>query len=318
MERNFNEEDFKSVVIETSALCNLKCIMCPTLSYKEGFGLMETELFNNLIAQLKPVDHISLEGWGEPLLDKLIFQKVRQAKRKAKLVTFSSNATLVHTFAAEEIIESGIDNINVSMDAGSKLIYERIRSGANFEDVVKNLELLKRLKINMTLTLTLNRMNASDLNNLIKLADSLDIHDVNIKTTDVVSSKDVNRLVLSRREMIETYETAREFIVRQGYNIALNEWDIHEEHKPVRNCLANAINSVFINYIGDVSPCCNLGHHVPRVKNRFFIESDSYKSFGNINEKNIYDIWFSKDMIRFREDLYKNSRPVECKFCRIF
>lgn len=60
---------------------------------------------------------------------------------------------------------------------------------------------------------------------------------------------------------------------------------------------------IFIKYDGTVTPCCNI-----------YFDSDPV--YGNLNETDLIDIYFSREIIDFRKNLFdfspKNSR---CRFC---
>ena len=71
------------ILIENTNCCNARCIMCPrdTLTRKRGF--MEFGLFEKIMKELsganrKPVIH--LHGFGEPLLDTLLPERIKLAK----------------------------------------------------------------------------------------------------------------------------------------------------------------------------------------------------------------------------------------------
>lgn len=311
-------EKFSHVIIETSAMCNLKCIMCPTLNYKEGFGIMEDAVFDKLIDSLDNVSVISLEGWGEPLLDKKIFERVKKSKNKATIVDFTTNATLFDQKSIDAAKDSGIDAINISIDGGSKDVYEHVRVGSDFNRTMRNVELLKKAGLNIKFTMTLSKLNYDDVLNLLYKMTELGIRELTIKPTDVVSSMKVQRLALKKKQLFVIYEKAKNEIAKNNMNIILNTWNIFRELNPSGGCLANPNQTIFVGYNGEVSPCCNLGHHVPRIDSMIKRERDTYASFGNISETNIYNIWFSDKYRNFRNVLANHKRPEICKLCRIY
>jgi len=78
----------------------------------------------------------SLTNYGEPLLDKFIFDRIEYAKSKGMRVGFTSNGTL---FGRDDnttrLLKSNIDWIEVSIDGITKQTYEKIRKGTIFEEV---------------------------------------------------------------------------------------------------------------------------------------------------------------------------------------
>ena len=53
-----------------------------------------------------------------------------------------SNGSVVDKEKADKTLESGLDEINFSLDSCDKETYESIRKGLNFETVVKNVSYL--------------------------------------------------------------------------------------------------------------------------------------------------------------------------------
>lgn len=313
--------NFTRVIIETSAMCNLRCRMCPMLSYQGNRGIMEERIFSKIIEDLQSVAYIGLDGWGEPLLDPQLAKRIKKAKVKAEKVGFFTNATLLNTSIISDLKESGLDQINISFDGGSKAVYENIRIGANFDHVVRNIELLKESQFNVSLAFVMSTQNYHDLFNFLDLAHQLNITVVNLKPVDVVSTKESLKFMLPPQKIIELYNEADEYIRQYDLCIQLNSWNIFEEQKPKNNCLANPLDVIFINYLGDVSPCCNLGHPVPRLRKRILGQKkieNTFKSFGNVMDDNIYDIWESAEYCEFRSLIREKIRPSACNCCNLF
>ena len=71
------------ILIENTNCCNAQCVMCPreTLTRKRGFmafGLFEKIIKEVAVARRKPVVH--LHGFGEPLLDESLPERIVLAK----------------------------------------------------------------------------------------------------------------------------------------------------------------------------------------------------------------------------------------------
>jgi hypothetical protein len=106
------------LMIENTNHCNAECVMCPrdTLSRKPGF--MDFGLFEKIIKEVssvrrKPVTH--LHGFGEPLLDKLLAERIQLAKAcgidRTYIVT---NASLLFPEISRKIISAGLDKMKIS------------------------------------------------------------------------------------------------------------------------------------------------------------------------------------------------------------
>jgi len=99
------------MMIENTNRCNAECVMCPRelLSRKRGF--MDLGLFEKLIREVsglkrKPVTH--LHGFGEPMLDKLLPERIRLAKAYGIKHTCSvANASLLSRETSRKMIDAG-------------------------------------------------------------------------------------------------------------------------------------------------------------------------------------------------------------------
>lgn len=82
---------------------------------------------------------IELYSWGEPFLNKDIFDMIRYAKAKNIFVRTSSNFNTVKDKDIEEIVTSGLDQINISIDGTTEESYQIYRKGGRLSVVMGNL-----------------------------------------------------------------------------------------------------------------------------------------------------------------------------------
>lgn len=135
--------------IENTNLCNGRCYMCPHSFMKRKQGTMTFNLFKKIIdqaVQLK-IDYINLHNFGEPLIDKNFFSKVKYAKSIGiKKVSTNTNGQLLSKINCQKIIDSSLDELYISVDAATSNTYKKIRIGLNYQIVAKNIKLLSTLK----------------------------------------------------------------------------------------------------------------------------------------------------------------------------
>ncbi len=139
------------LLVELTNSCNLACLMCPHSKMKRGRGVMSLELFRNIIDQAADLNirSIKLAGLGEPLLDKDIADKIAYAKKKKLSVKMFTNGMLLNRQKAQQLVESGVDEIFISIDGGSQAVQERLRKGSNFSQIQGNLSNFKRVRQEM-------------------------------------------------------------------------------------------------------------------------------------------------------------------------
>lgn len=134
------------VDIETTNMCNLRCVMCPhgfpTPEFKKTLGKMPYELAKAIIDEgsLKGLYSIKLNWRGEPLLWKNnIFDLIRYAKDKGIIdIIINTNGLLLSEEFSKKLIESGLDQIIISIDGVTEESYETIRRGGDFVRVSRN------------------------------------------------------------------------------------------------------------------------------------------------------------------------------------
>jgi len=132
--------------VELNRTCNYKCIMCPrtvtrnTNSQSEE-PLMDTGLYKKVIDEASSNNLYALEVsfLGEPLLRKDLPELLSYAKHKGILdVRIHTNGLLLNEGISKKLLDAGLTFIQISLDANSKEIYEKIRIGGDFQAVVTN------------------------------------------------------------------------------------------------------------------------------------------------------------------------------------
>lgn len=136
----------KSVNIENTSFCNSNCSFCPHDIMKRKKGTMGMELFKKIINQIAEheINYIDIHGFGEPLLDKKFFEKVRYAHKKGvkNIRTNTNGQLLLGKNNIDNLLSSGINQIFISFDAFSHETYKKIRPSLNFHIVNNGIETL--------------------------------------------------------------------------------------------------------------------------------------------------------------------------------
>ncbi|MGB9879683.1 MAG: radical SAM protein, partial [Anaerolineae bacterium] len=136
--------------IETSGLCNLRCVMCPHgqepyRSRKRGH--MSFDMFRRVVDEARTfVDDADLFGGGEPLLNPYIFDMIAYAKAAGIRTRLHTNATLLDLERSRALLESGLDFLSLSFEGYSKEFYERTRVYAIYEETLENIQRFLELK----------------------------------------------------------------------------------------------------------------------------------------------------------------------------
>jgi radical SAM protein with 4Fe4S-binding SPASM domain len=135
--------------IEPAFACNLRCTMCYTREI-DGYDnalpesrLMPFETARQVIDEGSgyQLPSLKLTGRGEALLNEELEKMIRHAKDKGIMDTmFNTNVTLLSEKRIEQLIQARLDLMIVSLDGLTKEVYEGIRKGASFTNVIGKIE----------------------------------------------------------------------------------------------------------------------------------------------------------------------------------
>ncbi|MFT6068484.1 MAG: radical SAM protein with 4Fe4S-binding SPASM domain [Bacteriovoracaceae bacterium] len=179
----FKEKDLlafpKYLHIETINSCNARCLMCGINFDEKKFTRMGDDLFSTITEELsehaEQIEKVMPYLDGEPLLDKDIFKRVRKLKdANIKIVNISTNASLLTATRIEECLSSGLDQIYITIDSLIPEVYEEIRKGLKFEDVLKNtLALISKRnesnsQLKIRIQMVLQKINSTERESFIK------------------------------------------------------------------------------------------------------------------------------------------------------
>lgn len=137
------------VQIESTNICNAKCVFCPRDEMHRRQGIMSVDLFKKIVDECVElgITHVRMHNYGEAFVDRKLVEKVRYAKEKGiKEVGVISNGSLINEEAARGMIDAGLDAINISVDASGKDVFESTRIGLKYDKVIANIERLVRLR----------------------------------------------------------------------------------------------------------------------------------------------------------------------------
>lgn len=140
------------IVIETIFGCNAACGMC-VINHETSRtkGIMPMDKFTQLIDRLAPhretVQLFDLFGLGEPVIDPHLADRVRYVKTAGfRNTAISTNAHLLTSEKASDLMEAGLDTVIFSIDGFSKEAHETVRFRTKYDRVVKNCIEMIRLR----------------------------------------------------------------------------------------------------------------------------------------------------------------------------
>ncbi|MBE7198351.1 MAG: SPASM domain-containing protein [Parafilimonas terrae] len=125
--------------LEVTNRCNLLCETCPrTFETLEPPADMSWALFTRIVDQVPNVARVVLHGVGEPMLVRDLPRMVRYLKDRGTYVLFNTNGTLMQPRRFRELIDTGLDELRVSLDAADRASYRRVRGKDFFDRIVRD------------------------------------------------------------------------------------------------------------------------------------------------------------------------------------
>lgn len=158
----FNKAASKWIDLEVTPYCNSHCIMCPR-TITRPLGFMKPEVFKKIADEFisSGIQIVNFCGYGEPLLNKYIFDYIKHIRQYGLLVVIRTNGFLLTEEVIKGLIDADINAINVSVHGITKRVYEIIMQGLRFEITLKNLEILQRVTEGSSVKLIINSVEIS-------------------------------------------------------------------------------------------------------------------------------------------------------------
>jgi len=131
----------KILQIETTNACNARCLMCPHRFMKRKVKIMNlkdfSKILDNVIKNYK-IERLTINGFGEPLVDKGIIEKIQYANRKYPnlKVDLYTNASLLNKEMADKLLKMRLGRITFSIN-GTDKNYKKVM-GLDYNTVKKN------------------------------------------------------------------------------------------------------------------------------------------------------------------------------------
>ncbi len=180
----------KILNLEVTNYCNLNCPMCVAKNTRSQ-GFLELDFLKKIIKENQKIlknQFIWLHFNGESLLHPKLCEIIKLLKENKVKTRLSTNVVLLNEEMSFKLMKAGLDYIVFSVDGATKEIYEKIRKGASFETVERNilnfLKIKKRYNFPTKTQIQFIKMkeNEKEVKDFIKKWRKSDINFINIKS----------------------------------------------------------------------------------------------------------------------------------------
>jgi MoaA/NifB/PqqE/SkfB family radical SAM enzyme len=320
--------------IEPVGQCNLRCQMCSIQFRQDGppngpLAFMAWETFTRLVDEFTGLEHLHLQGLGEPMMHPRFFEMVSYAAERGIRVTTNSNLTLLNERRAAKLIACGMDTLHVSIDGATAETYERIRVRSHFDKVVRNLGLLRAEQErtgsdspHVRMVMVIMRQNLHELPDLVRFAHDWRMeglfvqhlcHDFGESSLpahyrpmrDFVQDQTLFEEDLDRVE--HYFAAARQVATELGVDLRLprTRMRIHPPGTPGRIRCSWPWTGGYVSFQGLAMPCC-------------MVSTPDRINFGSMAEDGVEAIWNNAGFQTFRSDLDSDTPPEICRSCSIY
>ncbi len=133
--------------LEVTNRCNLLCTTCPrTYVELEPPADMSWDLFRRIVDQVPEVARAVMHGVGEPMLVRNLPKMVRYLKDRGVYVLFNTNGTVLNEKNGRALVDAGLDELRVSLDASNAKSYLKVRGKDYFNRILKNVKAFRAMQ----------------------------------------------------------------------------------------------------------------------------------------------------------------------------
>jgi radical SAM protein with 4Fe4S-binding SPASM domain len=315
----------RSLYLEATNRCDSECQTCVrtfrTLEPPADLSLAQVRA---IVEQVPDLERVVLHGIGEPLLNREIFDIVAWLRTRRPIVLFNSDAISLNEQRAKRLLESGLDEYRVSMDAATAETYRHLRGVDQFERVVANVRTLVRLQRalghsspRVSLWFTASRANLEELPAFVRLAGDLGVAEVYLQRlvfNGFGLATETNALHgrLSDREQTLLADAERLAgdlglaLRASGLTTALASLRSNGDRiRPWSGC-QRPWTLAYVTANGNVLPCC-ISPWVARDYQALIL--------GNAFREPLAAIWNGERYRRFRHQFESDTAPDPCRGC---
>ncbi|MBI2468301.1 MAG: SPASM domain-containing protein [Candidatus Rokubacteria bacterium] len=315
----------RTLYLETTNRCDSRCQTCirtfQTLEPPKDLTLAELQ---RVVDQLPGLERVVLHGIGEPLLNRELVPMIAYLKARGVYTLFNSDAITLTPTRARELIESGLDEYRVSMDAATAETYRRIRGVPRFERVVRNVRglvalqrELERTTPRVSLWFTAMRANLEELPAFVRLAAELGVAEVYVQRLVywgrglAVEGESLHRRLQAREEArlaeAEALARAAGLAFRaSGLTAPLASLrGAPDDGRPWAGC-QRPWSLAYVTANGHVLPCCI----APWTARDY-----AGAILGHAFEQPFAEIWNGERYQRFRRYFESDTPPDPCRGC---
>lgn len=312
--------------LETTNRCNLLCTTCPrTFEDLESPADMSWALFTSIVDQFPKIARVVLHGVGEPMMVRALPRMIRYLKDRGTYVLFNTNGTLLTRRKGRELVDSGLDELRVSLDAAEAKSFALVRGRDMFDRIVRNVRAFTAMQAEarlqtprVSLWLTGLKETLAELPAFVRLAHDIGVREVYLQR--LVYFPKGQGLARSESALFEQVNGPERALIAEAetlarsLGIAFNASGATEpgtslkreqESQPWSLC-RRPWTLMYFTAHGKALPCC-----IAPFSMRGY---DSF-TLGDATQQTLREIWNGARYRDFRRALLSDVPPTACSGC---
>jgi len=287
IKQKINNEFPNILNIEPTNRCNLRCVYCPRTKAKKGIGDLSWELYTKIIdeaAQYEPLIMLNFHKDGESFLHPRFLEMVRYARDKkvAKTIHLNTNALCWNEKVIEEILESGLDDITVSLDAARPETYKKHKGFDYLNKVEKNVKLFFEMREQKGIDKPFVKVKMMDF--------------------DEIPREEID-------EFYKKWQNIADLVQITGihnWSGAISTVKVTDESSQVRYPCVIMWYALVVNWNGEVTVCS--------------VDWDTEINVGNANQQTLHEIWNGSKIKEVRRSQIEGNygKYTVCKDCVVW
>jgi MoaA/NifB/PqqE/SkfB family radical SAM enzyme len=324
----------RQVYIEVTNYCNSMCISCP-LTYNhflpyEAKNHLNWENFHRIVDQIPYLERAVLHGIGEPLLNKDLPLFIAYLKERGAQVLFNTNAILLDQKRGDALVEAGLDELRVSIDATTPELYARLRGVDRLPQVIENLKAFIRRHggknvPKVSLWMVAMQSNLHQLPDFVRLGAEIGVREVYLQRlvyfgngqelaedTTMNSAQSLYASLEQRQAGLisDCEQLATDLgltFLASGATTPLESVSVKGEH-PWQGCMRPWV-LMYITVNGTALPCCI---------SPFAVQDYTSIQLGNIFTRPLAEVWNGPRYQELRLAVLSEApAPWPCQFCGV-
>jgi radical SAM protein with 4Fe4S-binding SPASM domain len=283
--------ELKRLNVEVTNICNYLCTGCPTLSLKRERGYMDSSLFFKIFEEAgNNLEKVFLWNYGESTLHPNFSQLLRGIGNFTTKKILSTNGSRLLEFEDPSLFRN-LDELIISLNGLDAPTYNLHQKGGDFLKVMQGIRkvapFIKDAKTNYALQVVVHKGNLEQLS----------------FAEDFARKEGFDELVFKSFNVMDKQQKTFDEFVPFGTSYSRYSEKNPSTHPTKSGKGRGCINSMVINWNGDVNACC--------------WDYTGKTVLGNVLNQGVYGVWNSEKAKEFRQSILSKQFSDFCVECAI-